>query len=235
MKSRIVARSFFAVITGLTLAATAQAQSSRSEQAGRDVQAIVTAMKKAEKASIDAPAPDFTLVDTAGKEHTLSDYVAAGKTVVLEWFNPQCPVVQRFYNTEGTGLSNQIEKSFADQGIVWLRINSGSEQSRTSGKEVNDRARADWHVNGPVLLDPDGTVGKAYGAKVTPEMYVISSDGVLRYHGYIKADRPNKGEEDQIAVADAIRAVLAGESVKVKETKAYGCSVKYARESKGRG
>lgn len=239
MKSQILVRSFFAIVAGMTLAAGAQAQATQTapahKQDERDVQAIVDAMKKAEKAAIDAPAPDFTLVDSAGKEHKLSDYVAEGKTVVLEWFNPQCPVVQRFYNTEGTGLSTEIEKGFADQKVVWLRINSGSEDSRANGKEVNDEARKDWHIAGPVLIDFEGTVGQAYGAKVTPTMCVISNEGILRYEGAIKPERTKAGEKEEIWVRDAVLSVLAGETVKSKQTKAYGCGVKYAKKGRGRG
>lgn len=234
MKPQLLVRSFFALVAGAAVIAGAQVSAQAVKPAQeRNIEQIVESVKKAEKAGIDSAAPDFTLVDTTGKEHKLSDYVAAGKTVVLEWFNPQCPVVQRFYDDEGTGLANKIESTFANQEVVWLRINSGSDDSRTSGKEVNDEARKNWHIAGPVLLDADGKVGRAYGAKVTPEMYVISNEGVLRYHGYIKAEKPAADGQEKLVVSDAVKSVLAGETIETKETKAYGCGVKYARQARG--
>lgn len=233
MKRQGLIRTLAIAIAGAAVSVGVQAQSTAQDQ--RDVKAIVESMQKAEKAAIDTPAPDFTLIDTSGKEHKLSDYVAQGKTVVLEWFNPQCPVVRGFYDDEGTGLATKIEKSFANQEVIWLRINSGSEESRTSGKEANDEARKNWHIAGPVLLDGDGKVGQAYGAKVTPEMYVISNEGVLRYHGYIKSDRPSEDGKEKLVVSDAVKSVLANETIATKETKAYGCGIKYARKGRGRG
>lgn len=234
MKPKLLVRSFFALVAGAAVIAGAQvgAQPVKPAQ-DRNVEKIVEAMKKAEKASIDNAAPDFALIDTTGKEHRLSDYVAAGKTVVLEWFNPHCPVVQRFYDDEGTGLATKIEGTFANQEVVWLRINSGSDESKTSGKEVNEEARKNWHITGPVLVDPDGKVGQAYGAKVTPEMYVISNEGVLRYHGFIKAEKPAADGKDKLVLSDAVKSVLAGETIETKETKAYGCGVKYAKKARG--
>lgn len=231
MKPQLLVRSFFALVAGAAVIAGAQVGSQPAPE--RNVEQIVESMKKAEKASIDNAAPDFTLVDTTGKEHRLSDYVAAGKTVVLEWFNPHCPIVQRFYDDEGTGLATKIESSFANQNVVWLRINSGNVDDRSSSKEVNDEARKNWHIASPVLLDPEGKVGQAYGAKVTPEMYVISNEGVLRYHGYIKAERPAADGKEKLVLSDAVKSVLAGETIETKQTKAYGCGVKYAKKARG--
>lgn len=233
MKRQGLIRTLAIAIAGAAVTVGVQAQSTAQDQ--RDVKAIVESMQKAEKAAIDAPAPDFTLVDTAGKEHKLSDYVAQGKTVVLEWFNPHCPVVQRFYDDEGTGLSNKIEKSFENQDVVWLRVNSGSEDSRTNSKELNDQTRKNWGIAGPVLMDSEGKVGQAYGAKVTPEMFIISNEGVVRYHGYIKPERPSQDGKEHLTVSDAVKSVLSGETIETKETRAYGCGIKYAKKARGRG
>lgn len=197
-----------------------------------DVKVTIENMKSAKKFEFGKIAPDFELVDSAGKKHVLSEYVAQGHVVVLEWFNPQCPYVVEHYNTEGKGTSNTVEKEFADQKVTWLRINSGSEQSKTSGKEYTEQIRKDWKIASPVLLDMDGKVGKAYGAKVTPEMFVIGRDGVVAYHGAFDSDPSPSKTGEVIYVRDAVRSVLAGETVAKGQTKAVGCGVKYAPEKK---
>jgi hypothetical protein len=122
-------------------------------------------------ATIGQPAPDFTLQGGDGKTHSLSDF--KGKFVVLEWTNPQCPFVKRFY---GTGSMQALQKTETTKGVVWLRINSsapGHEGSQT----VSDLASyvKDQGVNSTEsLLDPDGKVGHIYGARTTPHMFVIT-------------------------------------------------------------
>lgn len=182
------------------------------------------ATAKAAKAKIGEKAPDFTLGDLDGKEYTLATYLADDKVnaVVLEWFNPECPVVVDHYRR---GTMGTLQKQFEANGIAWLRINSGAEGKQGAAIPTNASAVSDWEISGPVLLDRTGTVGKAYGAKTTPHMYVLDSEGVLRYAGAIDDNMRNPTVN---YVEAALKSVLAGETVETAETKAYGCGVKYA-------
>jgi peroxiredoxin len=182
---------------------------------------------KSEGAKIGAAAPDFKLTDTAGKAVSLADY--KGKVVVLEWFNPGCPVVQMHYKA---GTSANLVKEFGAKGVVFLCINSGAPGNQGHGTEANSNAKKDWKMEQSILLDESGTVGKAYGAKTTPHCFVIDKDGKLAYAGAI--DNGNGGKVgDKNYVREALTAVLAGKPVATTETKAYGCSVKYGADKKG--
>lgn len=196
-----------------------------------EIQKIVSSMKEAKKAEMDKPAPDFKLVDTKGKEYLLSDFVAAGNIVVLEWFNPQCPYVKEHYNSEGKGTSTAVEKEFKEQKVVWLRINSSDPNIREGTKEFNDQAAAEWKISGPILLDADGKVGKAYGAKVTPTLVVISSDGVVSYEGMMDSESSPSKTGEVIYPRDAVKSLLAQETVDKKYTKAVGCGIKFAKKT----
>jgi hypothetical protein len=179
-------------------------------------------------ATIGQPAPDFTLQGGDGKTHSLSDF--KGKFVVLEWTNPQCPFVKRFY---GTGSMQALQKTETTKGVVWLRINSsapGHEGSQT----VSDLASyvKDQGVNSTEsLLDPDGKVGHIYGARTTPHMFVIDSKGVLIYAGGIDNDpTPDASNLPPTTnyVTAALDEAMAGKPVTNASEQAYGCSVKYA-------
>lgn len=181
--------------------------------------------EQAKPAVVGQQAPDFTLTDLQGQEHTLSEYTARGKTVVLEWFSPECPFVKKHYRDD-TKTMIKIQEDNKDQ-VVWLRINSGRKGHPSTGIEANTKAAEEWGITTAILLDESGKVGQAYGAKRTPEMYVINTAGVLTYHGAIdnrpKADIPG----DMNYVRQALAQTLAGEPVTTPETKAYGCGVKY--------
>lgn len=211
----------------------AQNQGQLSQRPPEVVEKIVGAMKEAEKAAIDKPAPNFKLVDTAGKEHLLSDYVAAGNVVVLEWFNPQCPYVVEHYNSEGKGTSTAVEKEFkeTEQKVVWLRVNSGSAESGVSGKDYNNQFAKEWKITSPILLDLDGKVGKAYNAKVTPTLVVITADGIVAYEGLMDSEKSSSKTGEVIYPREAVKSVLAGETVETKQTKAVGCGIKYAAKT----
>ncbi len=179
------------------------------------------------KAEIGKAAPDFTLVDMDGKEHTLSSYTSKGNVVVLEWFNHECPFVKKHYNHESDTM-NSLARSWEGKSVVWLRINSAAINT-SSGKAENVRqAIADWNISTPMLVDANGKVGKAYGAKRTPEMYVITADGILAYHGAIDNDNTARGPGSTNYVSQAVGEVLAGKPVSQATTQAYGCSIKYA-------
>ena len=147
---------------------------------------------------------------------------------MLEWFNPDCPFVKKHYR-EDTGTMNALASEFKDQGVTWLRINSAREGHPTTGKARLEKAIENYNIQTPILLDYTGKVGRTYGAKRTPEMYVIDREGVLRYHGAMCSDKGATNVGDEVYVRSALTAVLAGETVTTPETKAYGCSIKYAR------
>ncbi|MEM9418909.1 MAG: redoxin domain-containing protein [Planctomycetota bacterium] len=173
-------------------------------------------------------APAFTLTDSNGVEHSLSDFV--GKTVVLEWTNQQCPFVQKFYS-QGHMQGWQEVYTTQDE-VVWLTICSSApgKQGHLSADAWNaEIAKKDINSTA-VLLDEDGTVGKAYAAKTTPHIYVIDGEGVLRYQGAIDSIRSTKTSDIEDAtnyMADAVDAVLAGSEVVEHTTQPYGCGVKY--------
>ena len=174
-------------------------------------------------------APEFTLKDTTGKEHKLSEILAKDETkaVVLEWINADCPYVVRHYERDKTMAT--LHQKYKDKGVVWLAINTGAEGEQGAGRDRNHRAIGEWKIEYPILLDPTGDTARAYGAKTTPHMYVITADGTLAYAGGIDNDsRGNKEDSDRINyVEQALEAVLSGSTVETPAARPYGCSVKY--------
>jgi peroxiredoxin len=131
-------------------------------------------------ATVGEPAPAFTLPSVAGESISLADY--AGKTVVLEWFNPDCPFV-KYAHGEGGPLESLANELTKKDGIVWLAINSGAPGKEGAGVERNKQAQAEWKLEHPILIDEDGKVGHTYGAQTTPHMFVIDPAGKLIYAG----------------------------------------------------
>ncbi|HEY6722786.1 MAG TPA: redoxin family protein [Polyangiaceae bacterium] len=179
-------------------------------------------------ASLGAAAPDFALTDLQGKSVRLADF--KGKTVVLEWFNPECPFV-KLSHTKGS-LKGLAEKHAGDASLVWLAINSGAPGKQGHGVEVNAQAVETFALKHPVLLDPEGRVGKAYGATNTPHMYIIDAKGTLVYSGAIDNSPDAEGQSPSGGtlvnyVSQALDELQQGKAVSVPKTKAYGCSVKY--------
>jgi peroxiredoxin len=176
-------------------------------------------------AAVGAPAPDFTLEDTEGKEHRLSAYTEAGKVVVLEWFNPDCPFVRKHHEKNKTMATTY--GAFAEKDMVWLAINSGAPGKQGHGLERNRKAREDYGIAYPVLLDETGAVGQLYGAKTTPHMFVVAKSGELVYAGAID-DNSSAGKLGETNwVSTCLGQVFVGEKVETAQTKPYGCSVKY--------
>jgi len=172
-------------------------------------------------------APDFTLVDTAGREHHLQQYLDDGKTVVLEWFNPDCPFIKKHHKSART--MNETYAKVQEHDVVWLAINSGAPRREGAGLERNQKAHAAYEMPFPVLLDEAGKVGRAYGAKTTPHMFVITSEGSVVYNGAIDDNRSPGTLGEINYVAQALQAVLSGAAVEQPQTKPYGCSVKYGK------
>lgn len=168
-----------------------------------------------------AAAPVFELRDQDGNMVKLADF--AGKVVVLEWFNPGCPFVQRHYGDEHRTMVRLADK-YRAQGVVWLAINS----TYTADAATNAQAARQWQIPYPVLDDSSGQVGHAYGARTTPHMFVIDPRGQIVYQGAIDDDpRGDKGAQAANYVDQALQAVLAGQLPDPARTKPYGCSVKY--------
>lgn len=182
----------------------------------------------AANAEVGKAAPDFTLTDINGNKHSLSDF--KGRTVVLEWVNPECPFVVKHYDQSGN--MPKLQKAATADGVVWLSINSAA-----AGKE-GDYAAAkvqDWqqrvHAAATAYFrDQDGKVGRLYDARTTPHMYVIDAGGTLVYAGGIDSIRSSRVEDIAHAtnyVAAALADLKAGKPVHTAHAQPYGCSVKY--------
>ena len=173
-------------------------------------------------AKLGEPAPNFTLTDTTGRTRTLSEY--AGRIVVLEWFNTQCPIVQKCYRSKSIQTANEKVREL-DKSIVWLAVNSTS--STNAGQNTMWIKKFD--LGYPILLDVDGTVGHQFDARRTPHMFVIDKKGILRYNGAIdnNAFGDKKLDEATNYVVNAVRQIVEGETVAPDYIKPYGCSVKY--------
>jgi peroxiredoxin len=208
---------------------TTDAQPTKEEHKDKEYKNKKDAKKTDKKseatAVVGSMAPDFELTDTDGKTHKLSDLTKAGHTVVLQWFNPDCPFVVKHYKDNNT--FNDLAKNYKDKKVILLAVNSNASGKPGAGKERNAKAKTDWKMEYPVLLDESGTVGKPYGARNTPAMYIIKSDGILAYKGAIDDDAGDTNAGKTNYVTKALDEILAGKEVSTKETKAYGCSVKY--------
>lgn len=177
---------------------------------------------------VGQPAPAFTATDTQGRAVSLD--ALRGRTVVLEWTNAECPYVGKHY---GADHMQTLQREATAAGVVWLSVISSApgEQGYVSAAEA-DRLTAERHAApSAVLLDPDGALGRTYGALVTPHMYVIGPDGTLRYRGGIDSIASTRAADIDKAepyFRNALHAVLDGKPVEKAVTRPYGCTVKYA-------
>ncbi|QBK04067.1 thioredoxin family protein [Hylemonella gracilis] len=177
--------------------------------------------------AIGQAAPDFSLRDVNGKTVRLSDF--RGRHVVLEWNNPSCPFVQKHY---GSGNMQQLQKEAAARNVAWLTINS----TETGHGDYQAPAQlARWMreqggVPAATLMDADGAAGRAYGARVTPHMYIVDPQGRLIYAGGVD-DKPSARASDLVGATNYIRVglrqALAGQPLSQPTTRAYGCTIKY--------
>ena len=173
------------------------------------------------------PAPDFTLSDTSGKAVKLSDL--KGKVVVLEWVNPDCPYVQKHYNSANMPA---LQKEFGGKQVTWLAINSTREghSEFKSPQQMDAWMKKTGGAPAATLLDRDSKVGRLYGATNTPQMFVIDPKGTLVYAGAIDDKRSTRQEDVKSAknyVRVALGETLAGKPVSTASTTPYGCTVKY--------
>jgi peroxiredoxin len=181
-------------------------------------------------AAVGQPAPNFTLKGADGKSHSLAHF--AGKYVVLEWTNPQCPFVRKFY---GSNTMQTLQQQETAKGVVWLRVNSGApgHDGYQTPVELASYVKENHVAATASLLDPSGKVGHMYGARNTPQMFVIDPKGVLIYAGGID-NKPSTDPADISTATDYVTAALdesmAGKPVTTPTAPPYGCSVKYASE-----
>jgi len=178
-------------------------------------------------ATVGAAAPAFALPGSDGKTHALADY--AGKVVVLEWFNRECPFVKKHYDSRNM---QSLQKTYAGRDVVWLSIVSSApgKQGHASASAAAATVKELDAAPTVVLLDESGAVGQAYGAKTTPHMFVIGKDGTLLYQGAIDDDPSFKPDGIPTAknyVRRALDETLSGQPVSEPVTTPYGCSVKY--------
>ena len=179
-------------------------------------------------ATVGQPAPAFTAIDTSGKTVSLADF--KGKHVVLEWVNPGCPYVVKHY---GSANMQGTQKDATAQGVVWLSVNS------TAVDHVDYKAptaMAQWMQGHKAaatatLMDADGKLGKAYGARTTPHLYIVDPKGTLVYAGGID-NKPSSNPVDVSTATNhvkvALNEALAGKAISQATTRPYGCSVKYS-------
>jgi peroxiredoxin len=172
------------------------------------------------------PAPDFTVTDLSGKPAKLSDY--KGRTVVLEWTNFGCPFVQKHYRS---GNMQALQKKYGSD-VVWLAVNSTSRSSSDwTEPAALTKELADFGASpSRYLVDEPGSVGRAYGARTTPHMYIIDASGKVVYNGAIDDKRSTNPEDVKGAknyVVAALEEIKAGKPVTTASTTPYGCSVKY--------
>jgi peroxiredoxin len=177
-------------------------------------------------AEIGKPAPGFTATDINGQTHKLSDY--QGKIVVLESCNLDCPFCRNHYQS---GAMQELQRELTAKGVIWLIVNSVSPQFPSH--RTADAAKKEWASQKMAatawLDDSSGAVGKAYGMRTTPHLFVIDQQGVLAYQVAID-DRPASDGDPRTArnyVREAVTKLQAGEKLAVSQTKPYGCGVKY--------
>ena len=177
--------------------------------------------------SVGKSAPDFVGKGSDGKEYRLADY--KGKFVVLQWYNRDCPFIHKHYDS---GNMQKLQDAYGKKGVVWFEIISSA--PGTEGYLTAAEAQANRGESGTkslaTLLDPEGVVGRLYGAKTTPHMFIIDPNGDLIYQGAI--DDHNSTDADDIPqsknyVALALDQAMAGKPIATPSTRPYGCSVKY--------
>ncbi len=187
----------------------------------------ISSIGLAATADVGKAAPDFALTDINGQSHSLAEF--KGKTVVLEWMNPECPVVGKHY---GSGNMPKLQKAATADGVVWLSINSGhpGAQGDFEPTQVAEWMKRTGAAPTAYFRDQDGKVGRLYDARTTPHMYVVDGNGTLVYAGGI--DSIPSGRVADIAkainyVTEALADLKAGRPVRTPHSQSYGCSIKY--------
>ncbi|MFT3990137.1 MAG: redoxin domain-containing protein [Luteolibacter sp.] len=178
-------------------------------------------------ADVGQPAPAFSGKNLKGETVSLADL--KGKVVVLEWVNFDCPFVKKHYSG---GNLTKLQENAAGKDVVWVSINSSAagKQGNYNAADMAARAEKDGNKASQFILDPEGTIGKAYGAKTTPHLFIINKEGVLVYNGAIDSKKSTDAADipDSTPIfANALTAVLEGKAVENAKNEPYGCGVKY--------
>lgn len=173
------------------------------------------------------PAPDFSGLLTTGETVTLSDL--KGKPVILEWTNHDCPYVRKHYSS---GNMQRTQRAMTEDGVTWISIISSApgKQGYVDAEEAEDLSTSRGAYNDMLVLDPSGEIGRLYGAKTTPQMFLIDADGILQYMGAIDNRPSTRKSSLEGATNYALQAweqLKSGKAVTPSSTKPYGCSVKY--------
>jgi len=215
--TQMMIRERLGIVAGMTAAVMATAG------------ALIAFSAEAQTPAASAAAPAFTGTTATGETVSLADF--AGKTVVLEWTNHDCPFVKKHYNEEYANMQ-ALQSGAADDDVVWLTVISSApgKQGHVSPDEALAIAEANDAAPAHVILDESGEIGRAYSAKTTPHMFVIEADGALAYDGAIDSISTARVADIPKAtnyVTAALGAVAAGEAPDPAATKPYGCSVKY--------
>src|SRR6266403_2068908 len=203
----------------------------RSLMLGGAAVALMPAVALAASPDLDKPAPLFTAIDSTGKTWSLAEL--KGKVVVIETTNHDCPYVRKHYTAKN--MQTQ-QREAAAKGVVWLTLASSAtgEQGYVTASQANDLTRSRNAAPAAVLLDPQSKIARAYGATVTPHMYIIDATGTLVYKGGIDSI-PSSSVSDIPKAKQYVRVglgeVLAGKPVSESSTRAYGCTLKYPRTS----
>lgn len=188
---------------------------------------LLTGMALNAAVETGAPAPEFTLLDSVGTERSLSEF--KGKYVVLEWTNHQCPFVKKFYVN---GDMQSLQKKMTKNDVIWLQVLSsanGKQGYLTASEAESVRVQQDVGSTA-LLLDPEGSVGRLYGARTTPHVFLISPEGAVIYQGAIDSVKSTNPEDIATAtnyVEAAYEQAVAGKPIDPATTTPYGCSVKY--------
>lgn len=178
-------------------------------------------------AEIGEKAPAFTAMNVKGEKVSLADY--KDKVVVLEWLNFECPFVKKHYSSKNM---QKLQADYTSQDVVWITVNSSAEgkQGFLEGSKLGEKTDAEGSKASQVILDTDGTIGKDYGAKVTPHMMIIAKDGTLAYSGAIDS-KPSTDVADidgaDKLFANALDAVIGDQKVANAKNEPYGCGIKY--------
>ena len=166
-------------------------------------------------------APKFRLKGSNGKTVRLADH--AGKIVVLEWVNPECPIAKQYYDRK---VPQKLARKYQEEGVVWLGINSGRDQTAQQNRKFVETFDLDY----PILEDPAGAIARLYGAKCTPHVFIIDRQGTIAYNGVVDdSTRSSRAKKKTIThfVADALSALVAGSAVKVPFTQPVGTPIAY--------
>jgi peroxiredoxin len=180
-----------------------------------------------ETAAVGKPAPTMSLQNALGQTVSLSQF--SGKVVVLEWFNQNCPFVKKFYANRDMQV---FQKAAREKGAVWLTINSSAEgkQGYIAPQDAQSFAQEQGLDPASLLLDPEGSVGRSFGARTTPHMFVVDQKGALAYAGAIDSNPSTRSGDIASStnyVMQAVDALLQGRTPSPASTDSYGCSVKY--------